>query len=171
MAEYTKKQVAEAFGCNKQTVANAIRELGLESHVVRRGNTDYIDEHAQSAIAAKLAERFPLDQPEPEKDPYRLLYEQERRDRLADAERCQRQLDQQQELIGAMQAQLSVERARAERLAAERDGAASDLAAAREALAKISAAGFFTNKRAIAAQYLALPAPRGQGLNPPNLVV
>lgn len=37
MAEYTKKQVADAFGCNKQTVANAIKELGLEAHVVRRG--------------------------------------------------------------------------------------------------------------------------------------
>lgn len=160
MAEYTKKQVADAFGCNKQTVANAIRELGLEAHVVRRGNTDYIDEHAQSAIAAKLAERFPLAQPEPERDPYRLLYEQERKDRQADAERYQRQLDQQQGLIGSMQAQLAEERRRVERLTSERDEAASGLAAARETLAKISAAGFFTNKKAIAARYLALPAPR-----------
>lgn len=160
MAEYTKKQVADAFGCNKQTVANAIKELGLEAHVVRRGNTDYIDEHAQSAIAAKLAERFPLAQPEPERDPYRLLYEQERKDRLADAERYQRQLDQQQGLIDSMQVQLAEERRRSEHLIAERDRAASGLAAARETLAKISAAGFFTNKRAIAARYLALPAPR-----------
>lgn len=160
MAEYTKKQVADAFGCNKQTVANAIKELGLETHVVRRGNTDYIDEHAQSAIAAKLAERFPLAQPEPERDPYRLLYEQERKERLADAERYQRQLDQQQGLIDSMQVQLAEERRRSEHLTAERDRAASGLAAARETLAKISAAGFFTNKRAIAARYLALPAPR-----------
>lgn len=78
MAEYTKKQVADAFGCNKQTVANAIKELGLESHVVRRGNTDYIDEYAQSAIAARLAGRFPLVQPEPEREPYRFLYEREK---------------------------------------------------------------------------------------------
>lgn len=160
MAEYTKKQVADAFGCNKQTVANAIKELGLEAHVVRRGNTDYIDEYAQSAIAAKLSDRFPLAQPEPERDPYRLLYEREREGRAADAERYQRQLDQQQELMSAMQSQLSGERERAERLAAEMDRAVSELAAAREALAKISTAGFFTNKRAIAAQYLALPAPR-----------
>lgn len=160
MAECTKKQVADAFGCNKQTVANAIRELGLESHVVRRGNTDYIDEHAQSAIAARLSDRFPLAQPEPEKDPYRLLYEQERKDRLAESERYQRQLDQQQELMSAMQSQLAGELERVERLTADRDEAASSLAAAREALAKISAAGFFTNKRAIAARYLALPAPR-----------
>lgn len=160
MAEYTKKQVADAFGCNKQTVANAIKELGLEAHVVRRGNTDYIDEHAQSAIAAKLAERFPLAQPEPERDPYRLLYEQERKERLADAERYQRQLDQQQGLIDSMQVQLAEERRRSEHLTVERDRAASGLAAARETLAKISAAGFFTNKRAIAARYLALPAPR-----------
>ena len=62
--------------------------------------------------------------------------------------------------MSAMQSQLSGERERAERLAAERDRAVSELAAAREALAKISTAGFFTNKRAIAAQYLALPAPR-----------
>lgn len=160
MAEYTKRQVADAFGCNKQTVANAIKELGLESHVVRRGNTDYIDEFAQSAIAARLADRFPLAQPEPERDPYRLLYEWEKEGRAADAERYQRQLDQQQELIGAMRSQLADEHRRAERLAAERDRAASELAAAREALAKISTAGLFTNKRAIAAQYLALPAPR-----------
>lgn len=163
MAECTKKQVAAAFGCNKQTVANAIKELGLEAHVVRRGNTDYIDEHAQSAIAARLADRFPLAQPEPERDHYKTLYEQERKDRRADAERYQRQLDQQRELISAMQSQLADERGRAERLTAERDEAASGLAAARETLAKISTAGFFTNKRAIAARYLALPAPREQG--------
>lgn len=58
-----------------------------------------------------------------------------------------------------MRSQLADERQRAERLAAERDKAASELAAARETLARISAAGFFTNKRAIAAQYLALPSP------------
>lgn len=159
MAEYTKKQVADAFGCNKQTVANAIKELGLESHVVRRGNTDYIDEYAQSAIAARLAGRFPLVQPEPEREPYRFLYEREKGGRLDDAERYLRQIDQQQELIDAMRSQLADERQRAERLAAERDKAASELAAARETLARISAAGFFTNKRAIAAQYLALPSP------------
>ena len=160
MAEYTKRQVADAFGCNKQTVANVIKELGLESHVVRRGNTDYIDEFAQSAIAARLADRFPLAQPEPERDPYRLLYEWEKEGRAADAERYRRQLDQQQEFIDAMRSQLADEHQRAERLAAERDKAASELAAARETLARISTAGFFTNKRAIAARYLALPAPR-----------
>lgn len=160
MAEYTKKQVADAFGCNKQTVANAIKELGLDSHIVRRGNTDYIDEYAQSVIAARLAKRFPLAQPEPEKDPYKLLYEQERKERLADSERYQRQLDQQQELISSMQSQLSDEHQRVERLTAERDKAISELASARETLAKISTASFFTNTRAIAAKYLALPAPR-----------
>lgn len=159
MAECTKKQVADAFGCNKQTVANAIKDLRLESHVVRRGNTDYIDEYAQSAIAAKLADRFPLAQPEPEKNPYKLLYERERKDRLADSERYQRQLDQQQGLIDTMQSQLMDARQRVERLTAERDEVTSSLAAARETLAKISAAGFFVNKRAMAAQYLALPAP------------
>jgi hypothetical protein len=58
-----------------------------------------------------------------------------------------------------MQSQLADGRRRVTRLAAERDEAASALAAAREALARISTAGLFTNKWAIAARYPALPAP------------
>lgn len=103
---------------------------------------------------------FPLAQPEPEKEPCRLLYEREKEGRMADAERYLRQIDQQRELIGAMQSQLADERQRAARLAAERDETASALATARETLARISTAGLFTNKRAIAARYPALPAPR-----------
>lgn len=160
MAEYTKKQLAEHFGCNKQTVANVIAELGIEEHVTRHGNTDYLDEFAQSAIANRLSKRFKPAQKEPEKDPYKLLYKQEKDLRIADSERYQKQIDQQQEFIEHLKQQIKKEADRADKLIQEREQAKSDLMTARETLARISAAGFFTNKKAMAKSFLALPSPK-----------
>lgn len=102
----TKREIASELGVSKRTVANYIEKLGLGNHVLRNGNTDFLDDFAAAAIADALKNpgkpsRQPADAPAaPAPD----------------------------SLVDSLAAQLEIERSRnaelMEALAAERDRAA-----------------------------------------------
>lgn len=50
----TKREIASELGVSKRTVANYIEKLGLGNHVLRNGNTDFLDDFAAAAIADAL---------------------------------------------------------------------------------------------------------------------
>lgn len=74
----------------------------------------------------------------------------------AERQQFQEQLDVKRQQF---QEQLDIERQQTQRLTREKENAIAALIIARETLSKISSAGLLTNKKALAAQCLALPAP------------
>lgn len=169
--EYTRKMLADELGCTKQTVAAYARGLDLEGHVVRRGQTDYYDEFAASAIASRAAGRFARRQEEKDDDPADLLqtmlgHYRSEVDRLAaerdaaevrhaaEVDRLQQMLVDERELTGMMRGQIAEASSRAERAEAEAERY-------RRALSVIEAAPFW-KRASLARAALALPAPAGQ---------
>lgn len=55
----TKREIAEELGVSKRTVANYVGKLGLENHVSRVGNTDFLDDFAAAAIADAIRKPQP----------------------------------------------------------------------------------------------------------------
>lgn len=164
MAEVTKRQLAEQIGCTKQTVTKAMQGLDLDGHVVRRGQTDYFDEYAASAIADVLAPRFakPTDLGSKDVllellDHYKVALADSEAMRRADAERHAEELERYRSMLSGLEGELDD---RAAMLADERalnSELGAKLASAREALAEIKAAPFW-KRHAIAARAL-LPSP------------
>lgn len=161
MTEVTKRQLAEQIGCTKQTVTKAMQGLDLDGHVVRRGQTDYFDEYAASAIADVLAPRFakPTDLESKDVllellDHYKAALADSEAMRKAEAERHAEELERYRDLLSGLED-------RAARLAEEHElnsELGAKLASAREALAAIEAAPFW-KRGAMAKAALALPAP------------
>lgn len=117
--EYTRAELAKTLGCTKPTVAKAIKELSIAEHVTRRGNTEYLDEFAASAVADKLSKKFKTPEPEPEANVYKSLYERERADRTAAAKEYQERIDQLQKRIAELETDLKDERSSKDRLTAQ----------------------------------------------------
>ena len=163
MTEVTKRQLAEQIGCTKQTVTKAMQGLDLDGHVVRRGQTDYFDEYAASAIADVLAPRFakPTDLGSKDVllellDHYKVALADSEAMR-ADAERHAEELERYRSMLSGLEGELDD---RVAMLADERalnSELGAKLASAREALAEIKAAPFW-KRHAIAVRAL-LPSP------------
>lgn len=164
MAEVTKRQLAEQIGCTKQTVTKAMRGLDLEGHVVRRGQTDYFDEHAASAIANVLAPRFAKPTDLGSKDVllellehYKAALADSEAMRRAEAERHAEELERYRAMLSELEDELDD---RAAMLSDERvlnSELGAKLASAREALSEIKAAPFW-KRHSIAVRAL-LPSP------------
>lgn len=170
--EYTRKMIADKIGCTKQTVAAYAKDLDLGGHVTRRGQTDYYDEFAASAIAARASGRFSRYQEERAGDPSDLVqvmlehYKSEV-ERLraeleavegrheAEVNRIRQLLDDERELARMMGSQAAEANARA----ADAEARAARLTAA---LSAVESAPFW-RKGGIARSALALPAP-GDGV-------
>lgn len=118
MAEFTKLELAKQLGCTKQTIANAIKELDLDTHIKREGKTDYLDEYAASVIADKLSKRFRAPEKAPIVDPYKVLFEQEQKYRSAEAKRYQEQIDELQQRVKQLEADIKDERSKNDTLTA-----------------------------------------------------
>lgn len=169
MIEVTKRQLAEQIGCTKQTVTKAMQGLDLDGHVVRRGQTDYFDEYAASAIADVLAPRFakPTDLESKDVllellDHYKAALADSEAMRKSEAERHAEELERYRSMLSGLEGELDD---RAARLAEERElnsELGAKLASAREALAAIEAAPFW-KRGAMAKAALALPAPSNRG--------
>lgn len=176
--EYTRKMLADELGCTKQTVAAYAKALDLKGHVVRRGQTDYYDEFAASAIAARAAGRFARQQEAKADDTADLLqtmiehYKSEidriRADRdaaedrhAAEIDRLQQLLADERELTSMMREQLGEEARRAEEASVHAERADAQAARYKHALAVIEVAPFW-RRASLARDALALPAPSAQ---------
>lgn len=177
--EYTRKMLADELGCTKQTIATYAKDLDLDGHVVRRGQTDYYDEVAASAIASRASGRFARRQEAAADDPADLLqamldhYKSEvdrlRADRdavearhEAEMERLQQLLVDERELTGVIRGQLMDEVRKAKEAASRAEKAESEASRYKHALAVIEVAPFW-KRASLARAALALPAPSGQG--------
>lgn len=176
--EYTRKMLADELGCTKQTVAAYAKELDLDGHVVRRGQTDYYDEVAASAIASRASGRFVRRQEAKADDPADLLqtmldhYKSEV-DRLraereaaearheAEVKRLQQLLADERELTDMMRGQLGDEARKAREAASRAERAESEALRYKQALAVIEVAPFW-KRASLARKALALPAPPAQ---------
>lgn len=173
--EYTRKMLAEELGCTKQTVATYAKDLDLEGHVVRRGQTDYYDEVAASAIASRASGRFVKQQEAKADDPADLLqtmldhYKSEidrlRADRdavearhEAEIERLQQLLIDERELTNMMRGQICEEVQKVREAASRAEKAEAQAARYKHALAVIEVAPFW-KRASLARTALALPAP------------
>lgn len=177
--EYTRKMLADELGCTKQTIATYAKGLDLDGHVVRRGQTDYYDEVAASAIASCASGRFAKRQEAEADDPADLLqmmleHYRSEVDRLraereasearheAEVERLQRLLDGERELAGMMRDQIRDEAQKAGEAASRAEKAEAEASRYRRALAVIEVAPFW-KRASLARTALTLPAPPEQG--------
>lgn len=177
--EYTRKMLADELGCTKQTVATYAKELDLDGHVVRRGQTDYYDEVAASAIASRASGRFAKRQEAKADDPADLLqtmlgHYRSEVERLAaeresvearheaEVERLQQLLVDERELARVLRAQVGDEARKAAEAASRAEEAEAEASRYRHALAVVEAAPFW-KRAALARTALALPAPQPRG--------
>lgn len=177
--EYTRKMLADELGCTKQTIATYAKELDLDGHVVRRGQTDYYDEVAASAIASRASGRFVRQQEVKADDPADLLqtmlehYKSEvdrlraERDAVesrheAEIERLQQLLIDERELTSMMRDQVQAEEQRSKEACTRAEKAEAEASRYKHALAVIEVAPFW-KRAALARTALALPAPSWQG--------
>lgn len=177
--EYTRKMLADELGCTKQTIATYAKGLDLDGHVVRRGQTDYYDEVAASAIASRASGRFARRQEAEADDPADLLqtmlehYKSEvdrlrvERDAVearheAEIERLQQLLIDERGLTGMIRSQLMDEARKAKEAASRAEKAEAEASRYRHALAVIEVAPFW-KRASLARTALALPAPSTQG--------
>lgn len=177
--EYTRKMLADELGCTKQTIATYAKELDLDGHVVRRGQTDYYDETAASAIASRASGRFVRQQEAKADDPADLLqtmlehYKSEvdrlrvERDAVesrheSEIERLQQLLIDERELTSMMRDQVQAEAQRSKEACTRAEKAEAEASRYKHALAVIEVAPFW-KRASLARTALALPAPSTQG--------
>ena len=177
--EYTRKMLADELGCTKQTIATYAKDLDLDGHVVRRGQTDYYDEVAASAIASRASGRFVRQQEVKADDPADLLqtmlehYKSEvdrlraERDAVesrheAEIERLQQLLIDERELTSMMRDQVQAEAQRSKEACVRAEKAEAEASRYKHALAVIEVAPFW-KRASLARTALALPAPSTQG--------
>ena len=170
MTEVTRRELAERIGCTKQTVAKALREIDLDGHVVKRGQTEYYDDYVASAVADRLAPRFRrqeedggggdavLDLLEHYKSA--LVESEARRD--AEASRHASETERYGRLIDSLQADVARLTAALDEERLKRDELERRLSDTREALSAIAAAPFW-RRGAIASRALLPSPPDGNG--------